>query len=65
MTDQVFSDEQLDKLLDRSDLSWGLGDAKEDKSKETKESSSSGIKGVFAVLDVEEKKGDLGSVKDK
>ena len=62
---KVFSDEQLNKLLDRSDLSWGLGDSKEEKPKETKDASSSGIKGVFAVLDVDEKKGDLGSVKDK
>ena len=37
----------------------------EEMTKETKEASSSGIKGVFAVLDVDEKKGDLGSVKDK
>ena len=43
--------------MDRSDLTWGLEDTKEEKPKGTKEASSSGIKGVFAVLDVDEKKG--------
>ena len=57
----MFSDDQLNKLLDRSDISWALDHETEVK----KSSSSSGIKGVFAVVDVDEKKGDLGSVKEK
>merc|ERR1719447_2009477 len=58
---QVFSEEQLSKLLDRSDITWGL----EDEKKPVKKSnSSSGVKGVFQVIDCEEKNPDLGSVKD-
>ena len=57
---QVFTDEQLDKLLDRSDLSWGLGDEKKEPVKCEKS-----VDGVFRVIDVDDKKPDLGSVKDK
>merc|ERR1712241_375928 len=39
---QVFSDEQLNKLLDRSDLSWGV---KEEKKEPVKCETS--VKGVF------------------
>ena len=59
---QVFSEEQLNKLLDRSDITWGLVN-KEEESKVKKEASS-GVKGVFQVLEVEEKNPDLGSVKE-
>merc|ERR1712098_462243 len=58
---QVFSEEQLIKLLDRSDITWGLED---DKKPVKKTNSSSGVKGVFQVIDCEEKNPDLGSVKD-
>merc|ERR1739838_874621 len=57
---KVFTDEQLDKLLDRSDLSWGLGDEKKEPVKCEKS-----VDGVFRVIDVDDKKPDLGSVKDK
>jgi len=59
---QIFSDEQLEKLLDRSDITWGLVD-KEEEPKMKKEAST-GVKGVFQVLEVEEKNPDLGSVKE-
>ena len=58
---QVFSDEQLEKLLDRSDITWGLVDKEE---KEVKKESTTGVKGVFQVIEVEEKNPDLGSVKE-
>merc|ERR1711994_368938 len=58
---QVFSEEQLNKLLDRSDITWGLEEAKKPVKKTN---SSSGVKGVFQVIDCEEKNPDLGSVKD-
>merc|ERR1719381_166898 len=58
---QVFTDQQLSKLLDRSDITWGLED---DKKPVKKSNSSSGVKGVFQVIDCEEKNPDLGSVKD-
>ena len=57
---KVFTDEQLAKLLDRSDLSWGLGDEKKEPVKCEKS-----VDGVFRVIDVDDKKPDLGSVKDK
>ena len=57
---QVFSDEQLEKLLDRSDITWGLVDEKN----EVKKESTTGVKGVFQVIEVEEKNPDLGSVKE-
>ena len=62
----MFSQDQLNKLLDRSDISWALHqETEKTKVKVEKTNSSSGIKGVFAVVDVDEKKGDLGSVKEK
>ena len=57
---QVFSDDQLNKLLDRSDLSWGVG--KEEQKEPVKCETS--VKGVFQVIDVDDKKHDLGSVRD-
>ena len=57
---QVFSEEQMDLLLDRSDLAW------EGNNTESKPGpASTGIKGVFQVVEVDDKKPDLGSVKDK
>ena len=53
---QVFSEEQLAQLLDRSDLAW--------KGVTEPTSASSGIKGVFQVVELDEKKPNLGSVKD-
>jgi len=58
---QVFSDQQLAQLLDRSDLAW-------DKDSEHNHQPSttgitSGVQGVFKVIDQDEKKMDLGSVK--
>ena len=59
---QVFSEEQLDLLLDRSDLAWENTKTDTD----TKPApASTGIKGVFQVVDVDDKKKDLGSVKDE
>ena len=43
---QVFSEEQMDLLLDRSDLAWETNN-------------------VFQVVEVDDKKPDLGSVRDK
>merc|ERR1719318_746498 len=65
---QVFSEEQMDQLLDRSDLAWGANphnpvNIEKEKMKKTK--SVNGIKGVFQVIDQDENKSDLGSVKDK
>lgn len=57
---QVFTEEQMDLLLDRSDLAW------ENNKTDTKPApASSGIKGVFQVVDVDDKKKDLGSIKDE
>ena len=53
---QVFSEEQLEQLLDRSDLAW---------TSQTAATVSTGIKGIFQVVEVDDKKPDLGSVKDK
>ena len=58
---QVFSESQLAQLLDRSDLAWG--DSKADDTQHS--SASTGIKGVFQVVELDDKKPDLGSVKDK
>ena len=59
---QVFSEEQLDLLLDRSELAWENNKNDTD----TKQApASTGIKGVFQVVDVDDKKKDLGSVKDE
>merc|ERR1719219_2591598 len=57
---QVFSEEQLDLLLDRSDLAW-----ESNKADSKPAPASTGIKGVFQVVEVDDKKPDLGSVKDK
>ena len=58
---QVFSDDQLNQLLDRSDLSWGVG--KEEKKEPVKCETS--VKGVFQVIDVDDsRRGDLGSVRE-
>ena len=43
---QVFSEEQMDLLLDRSDLAWETNN-------------------FFQVVEVDDKKPDLGSVRDK
>ena len=53
---QVFSDQQLEQLLDRSDLAW---------TDQTAASASTGIKGVFQVVELDNKKPNLGSVKDE
>ena len=57
---QVFSEEQMDLLLDRSDLAW-----ESSKTESKPAPASTGIKGVFQVVEVDDKKPDLGSVKDK
>ena len=54
---QVFSDQQLEQLLDRSDLAWTAD--------QTAASASTGIKGVFQVVELDNKKPNLGSVKDE
>ena len=46
--------------MDRSDLSWGLGEEKKEPVKCEKS-----VDGVFRVRDQDDKKPDLGSVKDK
>ena len=56
---QVFSEEQMDLLLDRSDLAW------EGKTDTKPATASTGIKGVFQVVEVDDKKKDLGSVKEE
>merc|ERR1719186_703642 len=62
---QVFTQDQLDKLLDRSDLAWGANPHNPVNIEKEKNKAVSGIKGVFQVIDQDEKKTDLGSVKDK
>ena len=57
---QVFSEEQLELLLDRSDLAW-----ENNKTEAKPAPASNGIKGVFQVVDVDDKKKDLGSVKEQ
>jgi len=61
-TGQVFTQEQMDQLLDRSDLAWG--DNPHNPVNRSKKVPS-GVKGVFQVIDQSEKKQDLGSVKEK
>ena len=56
---QVFSEEQMDLLLDRSDLAW------EGKTDTKPATASTGIKGVFQVVEVDDKKKDLSSVKEE
>ena len=64
----VFSQEQIDQLLDRSDLAWGSNPHNPVNLEKNKAAGKakvvSGIKGVFQVIDQSENKGDLGSVKD-
>jgi len=56
---KVFTDEQLNQLLDRSDLSWG-----ENPFAEGKKTALTKVEGVFTVIDQDEKKPNLGSVKE-
>jgi len=64
----VFSQEQIDQLLDRSDLAWGSNPHNPVNLEKNKAAGKakvvSGIKGVFQVIDQDANKGDLGSVKD-
>jgi len=60
---QVFTEEQMDQLLDRSDLAWGSNPHNPVNMKQDKKSVS-GVKGVFQVIDQDSNKGDLGSVKE-
>ena len=56
---QVFTEQQLAQLLDRSDLAWGNNKV------EQNTAASSGVKGVFQVVQLDDKKPNLGSVKDE
>jgi len=58
---QLFSDQQLAQLLDRSDLAWDKDSQHSHQPSIT--ASTSGVQGVFKVIDQDEKKMDLGSVK--
>jgi len=58
-TGKVFTEEQLNQLLDRSDLSWG-----ENPFADAKKTALTKVEGVFQVIDQDEKKSDLGSVKE-
>merc|ERR1719318_2282235 len=59
-TGKVFTDSQLSKLLDRSDLTWAEGEEKPAVKVEDE------LKGVFKVVDQEgTKKGELGSIKQE
>jgi len=58
---QVFSDQQLAQLLDRSDLAWDKDSEHNHQPSTT--AITSGVQGVFKVIDQDEKKMDLGSVK--
>jgi ATP-dependent DNA helicase len=55
---KVFTDEQLSQLLDRSDLAWG------DNPHNPANKAVSKVEGIFTVIDQDEKKTDLGSVKE-
>jgi len=56
---KVFTDEQMEQLLDRSDLAWG------DNPHNPANKAVSKVEGVFTVIDQDsDKKGDLGSVKE-
>jgi len=61
---QVFTKEQMDQLLDRSDLAWGDNPHNPVNAEKVKSESVRGVKGVFQVIDTDEKKSDLGSVKE-
>jgi len=58
-SETVFSEEQLQQLLDRSDLAWG------DNQVDVKKDSVNAVKGVFQVLDKDLQRNELGSIKDK
>jgi len=60
---QVFTEEQMNQLLDRSDLAWGANPHNPVNMKKDKKAVS-GMKGVFQVIDQDINKGDLGSVKE-
>jgi len=60
---QVFTEEQMNQLLDRSDLAWGANPHNPVNMKKDKKAVS-GMKGVFKVIDQDINKGDLGSVKE-
>jgi len=55
---KVFTEEQVEALLDRSDLAWGDNPHNPENKAVTK------VEGVFTVIDQDDKKGDLGSVRD-
>merc|ERR1712062_616652 len=56
---KVFTDEQMEQLLDRSDLAWG------ENPHNPANKAVSKVEGVFTVIDQDlDKKGDLGSVKE-
>merc|ERR550534_1431077 len=56
---KVSTDEQMEQLLDRSDLAWG------DNPHNPANKAVSKVEGVFTVIDQDlDKKGDLGSVKE-
>jgi len=55
---KVFTEEQLSQLLDRSDLAWGDNPHNPANTARTK------VEGVFTVIDQDDKKMDLGSVKE-
>ena len=59
---QVFSEEQLGKLLDRSDLAWTSQTLEQG---QTAATVSTGIKGVFQVVEVDTQKPNLGSVQEE
>jgi len=60
---QVFTEEQMNHLLDRSDLAWGANPHNPVNMKNDKKAVS-GMEGVFKVIDQDTNKGDLGSVKE-
>ena len=56
---KVFTDEQMEQLLDRSDLAWG------ENPHNPANKAVNKVEGVFTVIDQDmDKKGDLGSVKE-
>jgi len=61
---QVFTEEQMNQLLDRSDLAWGSNPHNPVNKGGNAAKVVSGVKGVFQVIDQDTNKGDLGSVKE-
>ena len=56
---KVFTDEQMEQLLDRSDLAWG------ENPHNPANKAVNKVEGIFTVIDQDiDKKGDLGSVKE-